>query len=108
MSFDPSFDTPKTMAAYAALAEGRPDAAQWHFVTAPSDAKLELILRSYGQAVDRKRDPSAPGGPLNHVLRVFLIDTEGRVRNVYSSGTLDLRLVVADAKTLWLEQGMRE
>ncbi len=28
----------------------------------------------------------------------------GRIRNIYSSGTLDLRLVLADVKTLALEE----
>jgi cytochrome oxidase Cu insertion factor (SCO1/SenC/PrrC family) len=103
MSFDPGFDTPKTMAAYSALAEGRPNAAEWHFVTARSAAELTPILEGYGQTVDRKADPSSPGGPLNHVLRVYLIDGQGRIRNIYSSGTLDVRLVVADIKTLLME-----
>jgi protein SCO1 len=42
--------------------------------------------------------------PLNHTLRVYLIDQDGRIRNIYSSGTLDLRLVLADVKTLLLEK----
>jgi hypothetical protein len=35
---------------------------------------------------------------------VFLVDRDGRIRNIYSSGTLDLRLVLADVKTLLLEE----
>jgi protein SCO1 len=41
---------------------------------------------------------------LYHILRVFLIDREGRIRNIYSSATLDPRLVLADVKTLLLEE----
>jgi protein SCO1/2 len=37
-------------------------------------------------------------------LRVFLIDRDGNIRNIYSSGTLDVRLVLADIKTLLAEQ----
>ena len=33
----------------------------------------------------------------------ILIDPEGRIRNIYSSETLDPRLVLADVKTLILE-----
>ncbi|HAB19774.1 MAG TPA: DsbE family thiol:disulfide interchange protein, partial [Verrucomicrobiales bacterium] len=33
----------------------------------------------------------------------FVIDREGRIRNIYSSGTLDVRLVLADVKTLLME-----
>jgi cytochrome oxidase Cu insertion factor (SCO1/SenC/PrrC family) len=39
----------------------------------------------------------------NHTLRVFLIDRDGNIRNIYSSGTLDPRLVLADVRTLMLE-----
>jgi len=41
---------------------------------------------------------------LYHTLRVFLIDRDGRIRNIYSSGTLDPRLVLADVKTLLMEE----
>ena len=53
--------------------------------------------------MDRKANPSDPTGPLNHALRVFVIDRAGNIRNIYSSGTLDVRLVLADVKTLLLE-----
>jgi cytochrome oxidase Cu insertion factor (SCO1/SenC/PrrC family) len=101
MSFDPAHDTPERMRAYSELAQG--SGAPWHFVTSVSEAKLAPILASYGQAVDRKKNENDPAGPLNHTLRVYLIDREGRIRNIYSSGTLDLRLVVADIRTLLLE-----
>jgi cytochrome oxidase Cu insertion factor (SCO1/SenC/PrrC family) len=103
MSFDPANDTPGRMADYAALAANRPTAAPWQFVTAPSQAELQPILEAYGQAVDKKKNPLDPTGPLNHTLRVFLIDQAGNIRNIYSSGTLDVRLVLADVKTLIME-----
>jgi cytochrome oxidase Cu insertion factor (SCO1/SenC/PrrC family) len=92
------------MASYAALADGREPAAEWRFITTASQDKLKPILDAYGQAVDRKKFPNDPTGPLNHVLRVFLIDRDGNIRNIYSSGTLDVRLVLADVKTLLAEQ----
>jgi cytochrome oxidase Cu insertion factor (SCO1/SenC/PrrC family) len=104
MSFDPENDTPERMAAYATLASQHPTAAPWHFVTARSQADLQPILTAYGQAVDRKANPAEPTGPLNHTLRVFLVDAAGNIRNIYSSGTLDPRLVLADIRTLMLEE----
>jgi protein SCO1/2 len=104
MSFDPSNDTPERMAAYSTVASQRATAAPWHFVTARSQTELQPILAAYGQAVDRKKNPADPTGPLNHTLRVYLIDAEGRIRNIYSSGTLDLRLVLADVRTLIMER----
>jgi cytochrome oxidase Cu insertion factor (SCO1/SenC/PrrC family) len=102
MSFDPANDTPERMAAYSMLAAGRTNAASWHFVTTKSEAELAPILAAYGQAVDKKANPSDPTGPLNHTLRVFLVDAKGNIRNIYSSGTLDPRLVLADARTLMM------
>jgi cytochrome oxidase Cu insertion factor (SCO1/SenC/PrrC family) len=104
MSFDPMGDTPERMAAYAALADGRSSAAEWRFLTTRSQAELQPILEAYGQAVDKKKNPLDPTGPLNHTLRVFLIDRDGNIRNIYSSGTLDPRLVLADVRTLLMEE----
>lgn len=108
MSFDPEVDTPDRMADYATLARKYPSAAEWHFLTTRSRLELQPILDAYGQAVDKKRNPLDPTGPLNHTLRVFLIDRDGRIRNIYSSDTLDPRLVLADVRTLVMETGARE
>lgn len=103
LSFDLENDTPERMAAYAELAAARPNAAPWHFLTTRSSRELQPILTAYGQAVDKKQNPLDPTGPLNHTLRVFLIDGNGDIRNIYSSETLDVRLVLADIRTLKLE-----
>jgi cytochrome oxidase Cu insertion factor (SCO1/SenC/PrrC family) len=103
LSFDPASDTPERMAAYSRLASAHPTAAPWHFVTTRSQAELQPILEAYGQAVDKKPNPADPTGPLNHTLRVFLVDAAGHIRNIYSSGTLDPRLVLADIRTLIME-----
>ena len=105
LSFDPVHDTPDKMAAYAKSADRTKPGADWHFLTTASPQALRPILAGYGQSVDENANPDAPTGPLNHTLRVYLIDAAGQVRNIYSSGTLDLRLVVADVRTLLLEQG---
>src|SRR5215471_7758325 len=103
LSFDPAVDTPERMAAYALLADGHAPTAPWSFLTTRSQAELQPILDTYGQAVDRKKNPLDPAGPLNHTLRVFLIDSDGNIRNIYSSDTLDPRLVLADVRTLLME-----
>lgn len=100
ISFDPENDTPERMAAYSELASQRSTAAPWHFVTTRSPAQLQPILAAYNQTVDRKRNPNDSTGPLSHTLRMFLIDRDGNIRNIYSSGTLDVRLVLADIRTL--------
>lgn len=104
MSFDPDYDTPHRLAEYAEAMRDEKSGCEWDFTTAKSRADLESILNAYGQAVDKRQNPADPQGPLYHILRVFLIDREGRIRNIYSSGTLDVRLVLADVKTLLLEE----
>ena len=108
MSFDPGVDTPEKMAAYAELADHRPSAAEWRFLTTRSQAELQPILDAYGQAVDKKKNPFDPTGPLNHTLRVFVMDRNGNIRNIYSSGTLDMRIVLADVRTLLMEEEHRK
>ena len=103
MSFDPDYDTPKRLADYSEGVREKKSGCDWRFATAKSRAELESILAAYGQAVDKRSNANDPQGPLYHVMRVFLIDREGRIRNIYSSGTLDPRLVLADVRTLVLE-----
>ena len=52
----------------------------------------------YGQSVDKRSNPNDAQGPLYHILRVFLIDREGRMRNIYSSATRDPCLVLTDVQ----------
>ncbi len=104
MSFDPEYDTPKQLADYASIVRDDDGGCEWRFVTPRSVAETAPLLAAYGQAVNRKRDMRGGGGPFNHTLRVYLIDRQQRIRKIYSSGTLDPRLVVADIKTLLLEE----
>jgi protein SCO1 len=103
ISFDPEHDTPAVMAEYAdawSRSDGRPE---WLFVTTGGAEALGPILEAYDQAIDRNPDASDPTGGLNHVLRAFLIDPDGVIRNVYSLDYLDPELVLTDVKTLMLE-----
>jgi protein SCO1 len=104
LSFDPDYDTPQRLAEYSEAMRDEKSGCEWHFATAKSNTALQSILNGYGQAVDKRSNPNDPQGPLYHILRVFLIDRDGRIRNIYSSATLDPRLVLADVKTLLLEE----
>jgi cytochrome oxidase Cu insertion factor (SCO1/SenC/PrrC family) len=104
LSFDPEHDTPQHLATYSECVRDTKSGCEWRFATAKSAAALDVILDAYGQAVDKRSNPADPQGPLYHLLRVFLIDRQGRIRNIYSSGTLDPRLILADVKTLLLEE----
>lgn len=102
LSFDPARDTPEAMASYGyAAAADAAGKCPWDFLTTRSRAALDPILAGYGQSVSR----TARGdGPINHLLRVHLIDRRGRVRNIYGLEFLDPRLLLADIRTLLLEE----
>src|SRR5262250_2139917 len=103
ISFDVSRDTPATLAKYA-RAYGA-DRSLWRFVTAPSEHVLGGVLASYGQ--DRTPVYDERGrftGRYRHVLKVFLVDPDGYIRNVYSAGFLVADLVVNDVKTVLMER----
>lgn len=105
LSFDPERDTPERLRLYAKGATGLASGEDWLFLTTASKAELAPILAAYGQAV--QREPGADGeavGAFAHVLRVFLIDRERRIRNIYSASFLHRDLVLADARTLIGEQ----
>ncbi len=102
LSFDPSNDTPEVMRLYGqGFAKGPPD---WTFLTAESDAALAPVLSAYGQSVNRILDAQGrDSGRIAHVLRVYLIDRAKRIRNIYSVSFLHPDLVLADLRTLILE-----
>ncbi|QQP93409.1 SCO family protein (plasmid) [Skermanella sp. TT6] len=106
MSFDPGHDTPEVMAEQARALRGN-GGADWQFLTSRGGPELETVLAAYDQRVLRKPDPDDPAGPLAHQLRVYLIDGERRIRNIYSLDFLDPRLVLADIRTLMLEHAAR-
>ena len=103
LSFDPGYDTPEVMERYGNVFRRGEGGAEWLFLTTRSQAELQPLLKAYGQRVDKRKKPSALG-PYQHMLRVYLIDSEKRIRNIYSYGLLDPRLVLADVKTLILEE----
>ena len=101
VSFDPERDTPEAM---ARLRAGLHPKGRWRFLTAESTDAVAPVLRDFGQDAVLLRGPDGDfTGELRHVLKVFLLDDQGRVRNVYSTGFLDPRLLLNDAKTLLME-----
>jgi protein SCO1/2 len=103
-SFDPTHDTPAVMDSYSDRFDRASGGANWMFLTTRTPADIAPILRGYGQVVDRKANPNDVYGPYNHTLRVYLIDRNGMVRNIYSYGLFDARLVMTDVRTLLMEE----
>ncbi len=98
VSFDLARDTPPALARYAEPLR-RVRGPRWEFLVPSSGRELDSILTAYGQSIERAAD-----GTLSHVLRVYLIDARGQIRNVYGVDFLDPRLVLADLRTLLLEE----
>ncbi len=102
LSFDPTYDTPEVMSRYGSVFNGRQGGPEWLFLTTENRDQLAPLLERYGQQVDRAR-PGNATGPYNHSLRVYLIDGQKRIRNIYSYGLLDPRLDLTDVRTLLME-----
>jgi len=105
-SFDPDHDTPAVMAKYGGFVPEGGGGSEWLFLTTRNRKELQPILTAYGQRVDPKRNPLDPLGPFYHVVRVYLIDGKGMVRNIYSYGMLDPRMLLADVRTLMMEPSL--
>jgi cytochrome c peroxidase len=98
VSFDPDRDRPARMAQIRDHLAPRSD---WRFLTAADRDALAPVLGDYGQDVVRLVDADgAEVGLLRHVLRVFLVDDGLRIRNVYSAGLLDERILWNDLRTV--------
>jgi len=98
VSFDPGRDSPEAM---RGLRHHMAPKGDWRFLTGASQADIEPVLVDFGQdAVPVMTEQGSNTGLMRHVAKVFLVDSEGGVRNVYSSGFLDHRLLMRDLETL--------
>ena len=97
-SFDPARDTPATLELYAK--PFRPAGMAWDFVTSPDLPSLAPTLAAYQQSIQQ-----SAGHAYAHILRVFLVDSHNRVRNIYSPAFLHADTLAADIETVLLEQG---
>ncbi|MFT5225989.1 MAG: cytochrome c peroxidase [Polaribacter sp.] len=103
LSFDPERDTPEVMRLYGDNFKYAGKNGEWRFVTTESLEKLTPILESYDQDIQRERSVNGDQSEsISHLLRVFLIDPEFNIRNIYSVGFLHSDLIVNDVKTLIL------
>ena len=102
ISFDPDNDTPEVMRGYRP--KGDDGGVEWLFLTTRDRSDLKPILEGYGQYTLREYDHNGDyTGEFAHLLRVFLIDRERRVRNIYSAGFLHPDILMNDLETLFLE-----
>ncbi len=99
LSFNPEHDTPEAMKNYA---KGLQDSTlDWQFLTTRSEQQLQPILQHYRQNVQKIVDEQGrPTGTFSHILRVYLIDKDKQLRNIYSVSFLHADTLINDIKTL--------
>jgi cytochrome oxidase Cu insertion factor (SCO1/SenC/PrrC family) len=98
VSFDPARDTPERMAALRGALAPRSD---WRFLTSAGPGAIAPVLVAFGQdALPLVGTDERALGLYRHVLKVFLVDARGAVRNIYSSGFLSPELLLVDARTV--------
>ena len=99
LSFNPSHDTPEKMQLYG---QGLNNAGlDWQFLTTASEQQLQPILDAYQQNVQKIYDEQGRfTGTFSHLLRVYLIDTNKQIRNIYSVDFLNPQTLISDIKTL--------
>jgi cytochrome oxidase Cu insertion factor (SCO1/SenC/PrrC family) len=103
VSLDPTHDTPQTLADY-----GREFAVdptfEWRFLTARRVPDLLPVLDDFGQDVSVETDENGRATrTLHHMLKMFLIDAHGEVREIYTLAFLQPRVMFNDIETLALE-----
>jgi cytochrome c peroxidase len=101
VSFDPERDTPAHLAKIRDMLNPHTD---WHFLTTGTQADLSPILSDFNQPVAKLwQDTGDWSGLFRHVLKVYLLDPNLNVRNIYSTGLFNAQLVINDIETILLE-----
>jgi len=104
VSLDPENDRPSTMKMFESGYLATEAIVPWRFLTARSEMELTPFLDAMGQTISFERDAS--GGRtriVNHVLKVYLLDPAGWVREIYTTAFLIPEVVMNDIRTLILE-----
>ncbi len=92
ITLDPKRDTPEVLRQYARLFRADPSA--WHFLTGPPE-KVQSVITDWGMWVK-----TLPTGAIDHPSRVFLLDTQGHQREIYSLEFLKPADVLKDVRGL--------
>lgn len=95
ITLDPARDTPEVLRNYMKLYDADP--AAWTFLTGPADT-VNRVIADWGMWVR-----PAANGQLDHPSRVFLVDRQGRIREIYNLTFLKADWVAEDVQFLLKE-----
>jgi cytochrome c peroxidase len=99
LSFNPEHDTPEMMQHYGQELQDK--GLEWRFLTTQSEQDLQPILEHYKQNIQKVYDNQGKfTGTFSHILRVYLIDKNKQLRNIYSVAFLHPDTLINDIKTL--------
>jgi protein SCO1/2 len=105
ISLDPTHDTPAAIASYGQEFAIDPN-FEWRFLTARRVPELLPVLDDFGQDVGVEMDENGRATrTLHHMLKMFLIDARGEVREIYTLAFVQPQVMFNDIKTLALEAG---
>jgi protein SCO1/2 len=92
ISLDPGRDTPEVLRGYMKLYDADP--AHWTFLTGPPEKVTDVI-----KAWSMWAKPAA-NGQLDHPSRIFLVDPQYRIREIYNLNFLKPKWVAQDVEEL--------
>ncbi len=95
ITLDPARDRPEKLRDYMRLYDVDP--GSWTFLTGPPDAVARTVA-AWGMWAR-----PAPNGQLDHPSRVFLVDRQGRIREIYNLAFLKPAWVIEDMELLLKE-----
>jgi protein SCO1/2 len=95
ITLDPVRDRPDVLRGYMRLYDL--DAAHWRFLTGEPE-QVRKVLAAWGMWAR-----PAANGQLDHPSRIYLVDRQGRVREIYNLSFMRTPWVVEDVRTLLAE-----
>jgi protein SCO1/2 len=95
ITLDPARDTPEVLRGYRQLYDI--DSANWSFLTGPVESVSKTVA-AWGMWAR-----PAANGQLDHPSRIFLVDGQGRVREIYNLNFLKPAWVAEDVELLLKE-----
>ena len=104
ISLDPTNDTPEAIRGYRDMIL-RESALEWDVLTARTVRDLLPVLDDFGQDVSVEQAPDGtPRRTVHHMLKMFLIDRTGVIREIYTLAFLEPLVMLNDIQTLYLEE----
>src|SRR5262249_42019042 len=94
-SLDPSRDKPDVLRRYMHLYDAQP--AHWTFLTGGTK-QVSKVIAAWGMWAR-----PAPNGQLDHPSRIFLVDAQGQIREIYNLSFMKPAWVVEDIELLLKE-----